>query len=902
MSYVDAFRRGNTICVSERNEKGVRVVRNAPAPFYFYVNDPDGPFKSIYNQNLKRVSSRTYQQHLLKIEQFQEDDHQTFESDIKAEYRFLEDNYNTSKPPKLNIAILDIEADRDREKGFSTIENPYAIINAITIDCKWSNTAVTIVVKPPSLSMDEAVALVEDIENTIVVATERELLLMMLDVLDDADIISGWNSAFYDLPMIVQRIRVCLGNEDINDVGNLEEYNVSDESRQYLSRLCLFNEIPVPRKVSRWGADHWTFHLFGKVHLDYLELYQKFTFEELHSYALDYILALEIDENKVEYTGSLDDLWKNDFYTFTLYNRQDTVGLSKVDDKRKFITLANEMAHTACVPLKDTLGSVTIIEHAILCELHKRNRIAPDKSHQDKEGKVAGAFVKLPEGGMYEWITSFDINSLYPSVIRMLNISPETVVGQMDLSRTMIKINNLIESKKARSSTEAWHHFTGVLEYHDIQEAQDDEVTLILEDGDRITQTGAEWRDWFMKNEFAISANGTVFDTSEEGIIPFCLKKWYNERVEFKRNAKEAIKNGDDAAAEYWDTIQQARKLFLNSTYGALLNEWFRFYDTRFGQSVTLSGRVVTKHMIRKASELIDGKYEFGKSAIYSDTDSVYMTMTKLINDDMKLEDIVAIADEIGKLINESFPAAMMNAFFVPYENGAVIQSGREVVARRGIFKDKTKKRYALHVLDNEGAPSDKLKIMGMETQRSDTPKWIQQFLEECLKLIVQEGKGEDKLVEKIIKFRKHFFEKNVWELGSPKRIKNLKNSHNEMVLYENNLRAERPLIYYTVGASMNFNTYLEYFDDKDIPPIRDGDKVEIMYLNEKDLTHNPFGFRNIAIPVGLKNKSEWIQNLPFNVNRAYNSLVTQKLNNIFDMFDWEFEPPDTTAAEVFDW
>jgi len=889
--------------VSERNSAGKRIEKRAPAPFYYYINHPDGTYKSMFGHKLAKVTENSFANFKHSIEEFQDNNVETFESDIKSEYRYLEDQYVNAKPPQLHIAILDIESDRELSRGWSRPTNPYSIITAITIDRKWLNEVITVTVKPPTLTLEEAEELIKDMDNTYVVETEEELLLFTLEILEDADVISGWNSEFYDLPMIIQRIRITLGGESLEAVSNLEVYEVSDLSRSHLSKLCLFGEIPVPRTVERYGADEWMFVLKGKVHLDYLDLYTKFSFTELHSYKLDYVLEVEIDEKKVEYEGSLDELWRNDFRTHTLYNRQDTIGLSKVDDKRKFIILANQMAHTACVLLKDTLGSVVIIEHAILCELHKRNLVAPDKKHVEQAGKVAGAFVKLPVGGMYEWITSFDINSLYPSVIRMLNISPETVVGQFDISRTTRKIDELIASKTAKDTTEAWHNFTGVLEYHDIQEGnQFEDIKLVYEDGDTETMSGSDWKDWLESNPVNVSANGTVFFTEEQGIIPYCLEKWYNERVEFKAKSKEYYIDGNKEQAEYWDTIQQARKLFLNSTYGALLNRFFRFYDPRFGQSVTLSGRVVTKHMIRKACEIIDGKYNFGESAIYSDTDSVYMSLAKLITDTTPLEDIIELADHVGDLINQSYPGKMVESFFVSQESGTVIESGREVVARRGIFKSDTKKRYALHVVDDEGKKVDKLKIMGLETQRSDTPKWIQNFLLECLKSVVQRGEGEDTLVDMIMAFRTKFYEKDAWQLGSPKRVKNLQKKTHELELFEADKLEKKPLVYYVIQASLNFNAYLKYHQDMQIPPISDGDKVEVMYLNENDLHGNPLGFRIIAIPVGLKDHTGWIKELPLSVTLAYEGLVTRKLTNIFDMFNWDFDPPATTANDVFDW
>jgi DNA polymerase elongation subunit (family B) len=252
-----------------------------------------------------------------------------------------------------------------------------------------------------------------------------------------------------------------------------------------------------------------------------------------------------------------------------------------------------------------------------------------------------------------------------------------------------------------------------------------------------------EWNKWLKENNLSISANGTVFDITKEGILPFCLTKWYNERVKYKSLSSKYDKEGNKDLSEYWDNIQLVRKIFLNSLYGALLNKYFRFGNPLFGHSTTLSGRVVTKHMIRKSSELIDGTYDFGKSIVYSDTDSVYTTIKNIIDDPKDLDEIVLLADTIGECINDSFPEKMKEMFLVPLDRGAIIKAGREVVAKRGIFKHKIKKKYALYVVDNEGKRSEKIKVMGMETQRSDTPKWMQKFLKNCLEMVLKEGKGE---------------------------------------------------------------------------------------------------------------------------------------------------------------
>ena len=904
MSYIDAFRRGDTICVSHRDKNGERHETRYPAPYYFYVEDESGPYRSMFGDRVQRIDSKTIRDHREKVESAREMGLVTYESDVRAEYRFLEDKFKKSEVPDLRIAVLDIESDRDKKKGYSRPDSPYSIINAITISRKWIGDAITIGVCPPTLSMEEAEKLVADIPDTLVVETERELLELTIEILSDADVITGWNSEWYDIPMIIQRIRITLGGEDLEDVSDLSIYDPSDVSKAWLSRLCLFGEYPKPVEKEHYGSIEYIFPLKGKVHLDYLGLYKKFTFEELHSYRLGFVLERELGETKVEYEGSLSDLWNNDFRLFIEYNRQDTVGLSKLDDVLKFITLANEMAHMACVRLNDTLGSVTIIEQAVLCELHEWNRVAPDKKENEKGEKVAGAYVKVPEGGMYEWVTSFDINSLYPSIIRMLNISPECLVGQFDISETMDKIAWYVNTGQEKDTTAAWHHFTGVTEYHDIQEGKSDvERTFNYENGESITQTCDKWKEWLEENDCCITANGTVFSTERQGILAYCLEKWYNERVEFKKKSKECDRAGDKQGAEYWDNIQMVRKIFLNSAYGALLNRYFRFFDIRFGQSTTLSGRVVTKHMINESNFIISGDYYSGPSIIYGDTDSVYTTLADHVTSNMKLDDIVELADEIGEAINDSFPHKMKEMFFVPPHLGKIIKAGREVVARRGIFKHHKKKGYALYVVDEEGKRCDKLKIMGMETQRSDTPKWIQDFLHECVRMVLMDNKGEKEVRDYVSEFREKFYNRDPWTCGSPCRISNLKKMINELELYERGLLPAPPRIFWAVQAAMNFNNYLEYHMDYEMPPIMDGDKAETFYIDINNNTRNPMGFKTVAISVDATFHSDWVKDLPVDMDRAYNKLVRQKVQNVLGMFpEWDLEPSKNTAEEVFDW
>lgn len=622
MSYIDAKSKDGYVHVVERNEHNKRVIRKFKSPFTFYVEDPSGEDAlTIHGEPAKLYKFNSRSDFNKAREELTSEGVNMYESDVRDVFKVLEENYADKPPSDLIIGTIDIEVDSLASRGWARYNNPYAPINAVTFHNSSTDEAHTLLLCPPTLSIKEAEDLVAHIPNTYVVDDEALILEALIELIIEVDVTTGWNSEFFDMPYIVQRIRHVLGQESFKKVA--AGYNPSKPSLPWLRRLCRFGEQPTAKEVERFGGVEIVFDFPGIPHLDYLELYRKFTFVEQHSYKLDHILQVEVDQSKVAYEGTLEQLYRNDFKLFAEYNRQDVMGLVDLNKKLGFIDLANQMIHQSCVLFPQVLGSVSIIERAVTLELHKQGRVAPDKvPPEGKSIPVAGAFVFEPEGGLSEWISSYDVNSLYPSVIRALNISPETVVGQFDLTKTVAELERLEKSKEAESRTEAWHHFTGVIEYHDIFEDGDD-LTMIAEGGDHITMSPLEWREFFSENDVCVTANGTVFRTDEQGIIPYCLEKWYNDRVEYKKKMKDAKTAGNDDEAGYWDRVQMVRKIFLNSLYGALLNSYFTFYDQRFGQSVTLSGRVITKHMAKKANELIIGDYDFGEVVIYGDTDSV---------------------------------------------------------------------------------------------------------------------------------------------------------------------------------------------------------------------------------------------------------------------------------------
>jgi DNA polymerase elongation subunit (family B) len=611
MSYVDAFydRGEDIIHVVERDDAGKRHFKQYPARHIFYYQDPKGKFTSIYGDPVSRVTAKNIKE--LRKELAIYSNKKLFESDINPIFRTLEDHYLNVDAPKLNIAFFDIEVDFDPERGYASPEDAFMPITSIAVHLQWMEELICLAIPPKTLSMEEAEKAIEGIPNTILFDNEADMLDAFLDLIEDADVLSGWNSEGFDIPYTVNRVTKVLSKEDTR-------------------RFCLWNQYPKKREYEKFGKTSQTYDLIGRVHLDSLELYRKFTYEERHTYRLDAIGEMEVGENKTVYEGTLDQLYNNDFRTFIEYNRQDTALLDKLDKKLKFLDLANKIAHENTVMLQTTMGAVAVTEQAIINEAHRRGMVVPNRKRRDdtESTAAAGAYVAFPKKGIHKWIGSVDINSLYPSVIRALNMGPETIVGQLRQDGTKQFLEEQVA--KGKSFAGAWEGVFGSMEYLAVMEREvGREITIDWEGGGEDTLSAAQIYDLIFESNqpWMLSANGTIFTYEKEGIIPGLLKRWYAERKEMQAKLKESIKAGNEVEIEYWDKRQLVKKINLNSLYGAILNAGCRFFDQRIGQSTTLTGRQITKHMASKINEIICGEYDHvGKSIIYGDTDSCYFS------------------------------------------------------------------------------------------------------------------------------------------------------------------------------------------------------------------------------------------------------------------------------------
>jgi DNA polymerase elongation subunit (family B) len=875
MSYIDALfdREHDRIHVVERRD-GERVYREYPANYIFYYDDPRGKFQSIYGTPVNRFSSRNNKEFRKEVRS--QSGKQLYESDINPIFRCLEENYKDQDAPELHTAFFDIEVAFDQERGFSPVADPFNPITAISVYLDWLDQMITLAVPPAHLSWDTAQELVSEFENTILFEREEDMIKMFLDVIEGADVLTGWNSEGYDIPYTVNRTTRILSKDDTR-------------------RFCLWGQFPKQRMFERFGAENQTYDLVGRVHMDYMQLYRKYTYEERHSYSLDAIGEYELGERKTQFEGTLDSLYNQHFKKFIEYNRQDTMIIAKLDKKLRFLDLANELAHANTVLLQTTMGAVAVTEQAIINEAHERGMVVPNRKQRltDDDTQAAGAYVAYPKKGLHMWIGSVDINSLYPSAIRAMNMGPETVVGQLRQTMTdhLIKAN----MAKGQSFAAAWEGLFASLEYTAVMEQQrGTEITIDWEGGEESVHSAMEiWHMIFDSNQpWILTANGTILTYEKKGIIPGLLERWYRERQELQAKKKET-KDAKEIA--FWDKRQLVKKINLNSLYGAILNPGCRFFDKRIGQSTTLAGRSIAKHMDAHINECITGEYDHtGKAIIYGDTDSCYFSAWPILEKEVSegrmewsKETCIQLYDSIADQVNESFPAFMEQAFHCPRDMGELIKAGRELVADRSLFI--TKKRYAVNIIDLEGKRLDvdgkigKTKAMGLDLKRSDTPKVIQDFLLEILNKVLA-GTQRDEIIERIREFKYEFKERPGWEKGSPKRVNNLtKYAAEEARLGKANMPGH-------VRAAINWNNMRRMNSDNYSMQIVDGMKTIVCKLKS-----NALGWTSIGYPTDEQRLPAWFTELPFDDSLMEATVVDQKIDNLLGVLEWDLASATNT-------
>ena len=753
--------------------------------------------------------------------------------------QYIADNYPSDVDYDIsNIVIANIDIETESEYGFPQIDSPRERVNAISVD--FNGTMHVFGLGDFNLSADQA-------DYQYKCETEEELLRGFLELWEkeSPDIITGWNVRFFDIPYLVNRIATVI---DVSDAKRMSPWKMLKE-----------------RKVEKWNRENTCYELGGIATLDYYELYKTFTYVNQASYSLNHIAEVELGEKKLDYSeyDSMSEFYKNDFQKFMEYNVLDTRLVMKLEDKMKLLELAISLAYAAKVNFSDVFGQVRMWDSIIYHYLNEHKIAIPPKKGSTKDAQYAGAYVKDPITGMHDWVVSFDLNSLYPHLIMQYNISPETKIDGKDYSITP---NSILKGKEVA---------------HDA---------------------------------YSIAANGTCYRKDHQGFLPSLMEKLYKERKMYKKKMIECQKQKQEIPKMNMPTLgrhaldtklskeiakynnfQLVRKIQLNSAYGAIGNELFRYFDVDMAEAITLSGQLsirwIANHLNDFLNETIGTKeYDY---VVASDTDSVYLRLGNLVDkvcggkSESEVVEFLNKASEeiILPFIKKKYDelACKMNA----YENKMGMD--RECIASKAVWT--AKKRYMMLVHDSEGIryTEPKMKIMGIETTRSSTPQVVRDALTEAIKLILTTD--EDTVIKFIDDFRTQFNGFSPEEIAFPRSVNGMNKYIDRSTIY----KKSTPI---AVKGSLIYNHYINELGVGDKHrEIVDGDKIKFLHL----IKPNPLGGiagtdQVVAFPNELPKEFNVKEFIDYEMQ--FEKSFLSPLKNILEIVGWQWE--EVSSLEGF--
>jgi DNA polymerase elongation subunit (family B) len=743
-------------------------------------------------------------------------------------YQYISEKYpeNEIKFDISQIKLVTLDIETTTEKGFPDVESASEEILAITIQDYTTKQIITWGVKP----------FVNKQKNVTYrhCPTEQQLLGDFINywMQDVPDVVTGWNIQLFDIPYICKRLNRVLGEKLMKRFSN---WGLVTEGKIFIQ-----------------GREHITFDVGGLTQLDYLDLYKKFTYKAQESYRLDYIAEVELGQKKLDHSEF--DTFK-DFYTkgwqkFIEYNIVDVELVDRLEDKMKLIELALTMAYDAKVNYADVFYQVRMWDTIIYNYLKKRDIVIPPKIRSDKNEKYAGAYVKEPIPGKYDWVVSFDLNSLYPHLIMQYNISPETLLEERHPTATVDRI-------------------------------LDEEINFEL------------------YKDNAVCANGAMYRKDVRGFLPELMEKMYGDRVIFKKRmlqAKQQYEKTPTKALEKeiarCNNIQMAKKISLNSAYGAIGNQYFRYYKLANAEAITLSGQVSIRWIERKMNQYLNKLLQTTDEdyVIASDTDSIYLNLGPLVDKFFasKSSDKVAIVGLLDKICEDKFEPYIDQC----YQNLAnyvsaydqKMQMKRENIADRGIWT--AKKRYILNVWDSEGVRYEdpKLKVMGIESVKSSTPAPCRKMLKEAFNILMT-GTEED-VIDFIDKSRAEFKSLPPEQISFPRSVSDVVKYKSHSSIY-----AKGTPIH--VRGALLFNHYIVKNElSNKYSLIKNGEKIKFCYLKKPNTLH--------------ENVISFIQEFPKELNLdkyvdydlQFEKSFVEPLKAILDAIGWNVEK--TVNLELF--
>ena len=828
-----------------------------PYKKYAYKKNAHGRFVALDGSKLDKVTD------------WDESDVQRgliYESDINPETRTLIDLYYETDDPSVGHRELFIDIEVSTEGGFSSAEEAWQPLTSIAFHDRVGKQSVAIIV-----DSERKLKPFTDSNLTLeVVQTEYELINKFLSYYLEIrpTIITGWNIDFFDIPYLYNRISHIAG-------------------KQYADTLSPINEVIYLKHRNRY-------RLMGVSCLDYMALYKLFTYSEESSYSLEAISRKELGKGKIEYEGSLDNLYKTDPEKFVEYNVNDVTLVLELEQKLKFLELARGICHKGHVPYEDVYFTTRYLDGACITYMKRLGIVAPNRKVKDHSADAdgaelsndfAGAFVKDPIPGVYEWVFDEDMASLYPSIIRTLNISPETKVGRVE-NWDQVK-NDFWNDTSSNASAK------------------------IKSGSKHVLIPIHEFRQWLIDNKFTVSSIGVVYDYSKAGLIPSILEAWMNEREEYRGLAKKYGKEGNSEMRTFFDGRQLTMKIVNNSLYGALGAPGFRFHDLDNAESITLTGQQVIRHAMMKGNEWFTKQTGVDKEyVIYVDTDSNYFSAKPIIDlmetkigktmtRQEKIDITYKTSQVVEKYINDSW-----NAFCKHYLNSDkhFLNIKQEYVSESGLWI--AKKRYAQKIISEKGvliseltngAKEWKLDVKGMDVVRSNFPKAFREFMSGVLIDILNISEKK-KIDDKVLAFREDMKSKPMFDIMFPTGVKELskyKTKKAKGQVFGDRIKGT-PV---HVKSALNYNDLVEYFKvTKTHQSIKDGEKIKWTYLK-----NNPLGLDTVGIK-GFEDPEEIIKFIEtyIDYDKIFTSSLENKLGDFYSALNWGVIPKNDNMSDFF--
>jgi DNA polymerase elongation subunit (family B) len=747
------------------------------------------------------------------------------------QYAFIADEQKGMvdwKMEDLSIAIIDIEV--GSENGFP---DPYLANEPITaIAIKYINGAMTVFgCGDYKVQGDEVYIKCDDEYNLC-----KKFLRFWEENCPDA--ISGWNIKFFDIPYIVNRFNKILGEDETKKLSPWGYIN---------SRKTVMN-----------NRELVAYDFVGVSTLDYIELYRWYApgGKSQESYSLNNICNVELGESKISYEefDNLHQLYKLNHQKFIEYNIKDVELVLKLEQKLKLIELGLTLAYDTKTNYEDIFAQTRMWDSLIYNYLFERKIIVPPKSNNSKTAAFEGAYVKEVQVGKHDWVASFDLNSLYPHLMMQYNISPETLIEVSDYDKEMrdviskgVSVDKMIEQNVDTSK------LTGV----------------------------------------TITPNGQFFRTDKQGFLPKMLEEMYVDRSKFKKlmlKAKQEYENEKDESKKNeinnriarYDNLQLAKKVSLNSAYGALGSQYFRFYDLRMALAVTLAGQLsirwIEKHLNSYMNNLLKTEEDY---VIASDTDSIYLKLGPLVDkvhkDKTDTNKIIAFMDRVCEdKIQPSIDESYENLANYVHAFAQKMQMKREALADKGIWT--AKKRYILNVYNNEGVAYNEphMKVMGLEMVKSSTPSAIREKMKESIKIMMQGT--ENDIHEFIADFKVNFKKLPVEDISFPRGLNGLKDYADSVIMYKKGT----PI--HVKGAILYNHHLVKMGLDKKYPKIQEGEKVKFTYIKQP----NPFKDMVISYPGRLPVEFGLQQYIDYDLQ--FDKAFIEPIKVVLDCMGWSTE------------